>query len=631
MSVDQRRRAPAGRSKIPAVPDELPIGGSIERACWLADRLLLLVASFPGAGAQAVETWLRVDGEWRFAASAATVLDADARDSAGPQKRVLMVVVPEPEWTLPREIGPVVIRSRAADFVIKPQDIDTTVTESDEMLRELIALPRDKRAEIVDFLVRSTARVADSRRVLGLALHRFREALREPLPVSVVDPGEPRAAAIDAIWRIDDRAFYLEGWARHDGASLASLTAVTPEGEHVELASDAFRYARPDVSEFYGRDAEPTEKLGVIAYVETVAPSLVADGWVIELRDSLGGRVEGRAPQVKRDLVAARTTILGDLQLERLPASTLRERHIRPAIERIQERLVGRVAIDAVDQLGKSPIGPEVSIIVPLYGRVDFVEHQLAQFAHDPELWQADIVYVLDSPEQADALRAYALQLHRLYRMPFRIVTMTGSGGFSLANNVGASVADGRLLLLLNSDVLPERAGWLGEMVRFYDSNPAIGALSPKLLYEDESLQHAGLYFDRPEGTFVWANEHYYKGMHRDLPAANVVRRVPAVTGACLMISRALYETHGGLRGCYVQGDYEDSDLCLRLAAGELESWYLPAVALYHLEGQSYPSAERAVASQYNKWLHTHLWGDAIEDVMQITSRQPASIQGAFT
>ena len=49
-------------------------------------------------------------------------------------------------------------------------------------------------------------------------------------------------------------------------------------------------------------------------------------------------------------------------------------------------------------------------------------------------------------------------------------------------------------------------------MIDFYEANPAIGALAPKLLYEDESIQHAGLYFDRPPGSHVWSNEHYFKG-----------------------------------------------------------------------------------------------------------------------
>ena len=82
-----------------------------------------------------------------------------------------------------------------------------------------------------------------------------------------------------------------------------------------------------------------------------------------------------------------------------------------------------------------------------------------------------------------------------------------------------------------------------------------------------------------------------------------------------MLISRSLFHELDGLRGSYVQGDYEDSDLCLRLAQKGLEAWYLPSVALYHLEGQSYPSDERALASQYNRWLHTHLWGEALAEL----------------
>ena len=67
----------------------------------------------------------------------------------------------------------------------------------------------------------------------------------------------------------------------------------------------------------------------------------------------------------------------------------------------------------------------------------------------------------------------------------------------------------------------------------------------------------------------------------------------------------------------YVQGDYEDSDLCLRLAAEGLENWYLPTVELYHLEGQSYPAPLRALTSRYNRWLHTHTWRAQIEAAMQ--------------
>jgi GT2 family glycosyltransferase len=114
----------------------------------------------------------------------------------------------------------------------------------------------------------------------------------------------------------------------------------------------------------------------------------------------------------------------------------------------------------------------------------------------------------------------------------------------------------------------------------------------------------------------VWTNEHYFKGLHRDLPAANVARRMPALTAACLMISSELYRQLGGLRGMFIQGDYEDSDLCLRIHELGQECWYAPEVELYHLEGQSYPSAERGLASEYNRWLHSRLWAESIENLM---------------
>jgi GT2 family glycosyltransferase len=194
-----------------------------------------------------------------------------------------------------------------------------------------------------------------------------------------------------------------------------------------------------------------------------------------------------------------------------------------------------------------------------------------------------------------------------------------------VVNNLGASLARGRLLLLLNSDVLPDQPGWLSALASFYDSNTTVGAVSPKLVYEDDSIQHAGMYFHRSSTAHMWSNEHFFKGLHRAFSRANVARRVPAVTAACLLTSAQLYDEMGGLRGIYVRGDFEDSDLCLRLREMGRESWYLPAVELYHLEGQSYPSDLRRIASEYNQWVHTHLWRDALTQIADSESEEKMS------
>jgi GT2 family glycosyltransferase len=316
------------------------------------------------------------------------------------------------------------------------------------------------------------------------------------------------------------------------------------------------------------------------------------------------------------DVASARERILLGTPADALPDESLMSRHVFPAIDRLQERAREHVEVGDVIDYGEVNPSPSVSIIIPLYKRIDLVEHQLLHFDRDPEMRAEELIYVLDSPELKREFADRARQLAKLYRVPFRVVTMARNVGFGVATNVGASVAQGRLLLLLNSDVLPVAPGWLGKMREFYDSTPDIAALGAKLLYEDDSLQHAGLYFqkvDQGPTAGSWANMHYFKGLHKDLPAAVMARAVPAVTAACLLVDRELYFRVGGLPDVYVQGDYEDSELCLRLLEEGRENWYLPAAELYHLEGASYEEAERGITGSYNRWLQTKRCGRAIE------------------
>ena len=165
---------------------------------------------------------------------------------------------------------------------------------------------------------------------------------------------------------------------------------------------------------------------------------------------------------------------------------------------------------------------------------------------------------------------------------------MEHNAGFAAANNAGACLARGRLLLLLNSDVLPDEPGWLGRMRDFYDSTPDIGALGAEAPLRgrlDPARGHVLLPARRAREVGRRATTS--RACTAAFPAANVARAVPVVSGACMMIDRVLYEELGGLTRLYVQGDYEDSDLCLRLSQAGRENWYLPDAELYHLEGQS--------------------------------------------
>ena len=593
----ERMLAPVARAHGAAV------SGHVSCACLLGGGVALLVCELSGGDGP---PRLRLEARGHHWDALSPLALAQTHTGAVSWLAVLTDVPEETGLS-----GAVVLRTRRGEIELKPAEIRDVVVDPVRFARmELAHLDAELRERALEAALAATADAAIPRHRLDGVLRDLREALREPLPAAVVAATEPRAIAVEALWRLDDRAFYVEGWLRHEGAELTRIVAVSPEGERVELTDIAFRYPRPDVAEFYG-DPDPMRRMGFIAYFETRAPSALEGDWVIELHDTLGA-AETLAPPVHHDLLAARSTVLGDLALDD-PDDELKVNHIRPAVSRIQRRLLGAVAVDVVDELGPWPREAETTIVVPLYRRIDLLEHQLAAFVHDPAICASDLLYVLDSPEQAEETRSFARQLYRLYGVPFRLAVLTRNGGYSAVNNLGAELGVGRRLLLLNSDVLPRSPGWLGALCRFYDETPGIGALSPKLLYEDGSIQFAGLTFEREAGERVWSNEHFFKGLAATLPAANVPRPVPSVTGACLLIDARLYEDLGGLSGDYVQGDYEDSDLCLRLALRDLQSWYLPAVELYHLEGQSYPSDERRLASAYNKWLHTHLWRDDLE------------------
>lgn len=496
------------------------------------------------------------------------------------------------------------------------------------LLREEYAgLEADQRGELLERLAESADGNGGSA-ALSARLYGVREVLRERLPVCIVDERQPVGLAVEGIMAIDERSFWINGWAR-DEEGGGRIAVVSPEGCRVELSERAFRFERPDVVQFYsGLGAAGGREHGFTAFFELPAPSRLGAGWVVELETAAGAAVEVQCPPTTTDPQTIRATILGELANHGPLSGPLAVEHGRHALTRLQERIVDEAEIDSVDVYGEPPRSPEVSVVIPLYRRLDFLEHQLLHFATDPELAEAEFVYVLDSVEQREELASRARALFALYGLPFKIVNPTAGSGYAGANRHGISVASGRKLLLLNSDVIPDRPGWLGEMCRFYDSHERIGALGAKLLYEDDSLQHAGLYFNRLPGTDVWENAHRFKGLHRSFPAAEVAQPVPAVTAACALVDRERYEEAGGIPVHYVQGDYEDSELCLRLAAAGYENWYLPAAELYHLEGQSYVAEARREPSGYNMWLHSELWGETIAATMESFDPHAAAVAG---
>ncbi len=558
--------------------------------------------------------------------AAETLLDGEPAEArwfqcVGTQGNMWLATLRTPgrAWAGDR-LGRLSLRSAGASISFLPADIADATVDLQTLLRSALApLAPQARAEVLEFLAATpSAHMFAAGVTLTKTLVAIREALRERLTPCVVGRDEAIGLAVECLLAVDEHRFFVQGWFRDVEAPVTSLRAVSPEGASVELLGAVHRFQRPDLETLYGvPPGDPRAGAGFACCFDLDAPSSAAAGWILELRNAAGSAVEAAGPGVIAGRDEVRNRLLGDIGLESPGEEALTRDHLFPAISRLQELNSERLRIDRLIQFGKPPDDAAVSIVVPLYRRIDFLEHQLAQFSLDPELARCDLIYVLDSPERSRDLITLASSLIDLYRVPFRVAILAQNNGFAGANRAGASLARGRLLLFMNSDVLPEASGWLGRMVAFYDSTPGIGALGPKLLFEDDSIQHAGLFFRRPLNSALWSNEHYFKGLHRDVAPSTTTRVVPAVTAACMLVERALFDAVGGFRACFVQGDFEDSDLCLRLLEAGRENWYLADVALYHLEGQSYESSLRLHAWRYNAWLHSHLWSDRIAALMR--------------
>jgi hypothetical protein len=234
----------------------------------------------------------------------------------------------------------------------------------------------------------------------------------------------PDQLHVDTIVGIDERSFYIRGWIRHPEAKTKSLTAISPEGHRIELLDKVFVHPRPDVQKFY--NMSPTSRAvahGFISYFQTTHPSFLSEGWRVEMCYEGGTAVQAEVPAAVRALdTEMAEAIIGDLALERAEGEGLILNHIFPAISRILDNRQRRVEVAAEEVYGSIPDTPRVSIIIPLYQRLDFLEVQLAHFVQDPEVRDADLIYVLDSPELADDLRDRALKLSSFYQIPFRLI-----------------------------------------------------------------------------------------------------------------------------------------------------------------------------------------------------------------
>jgi GT2 family glycosyltransferase len=287
---------------------------------------------------------------------------------------------------------------------------------------------------------------------------------------------------------------------------------------------------------------------------------------------------------------------------------------VGPAIELLnRSRLAARPTIQAVDY-GKVPARPRFSVIVPLYGRLDFVEYQFALFSEHPGCGDVEFIYVLDDPPRRHEAQLLCASVHARFGVPFRLLLLERNVGFAPASNIGLAHARGDYVVLLNSDVFPGTQDWMERLARQLEAHPDIGVIGPLLLFEDGSVQHRGLEFRRLREFGDWFfTFHEGKGLRRG--EGEDLRRCIGITGACMLMRRSLAQRVAGFDEVYAIGDFEDTDLCFKLRELGYASAVDNSVHLYHLERKSQTSSAtswRLNLTIYNAWQHQRRWAASI-------------------
>jgi GT2 family glycosyltransferase len=224
-----------------------------------------------------------------------------------------------------------------------------------------------------------------------------------------------------------------------------------------------------------------------------------------------------------------------------------------------------------------------VSVVIPTRDHGEDVERCLAALFGCTTYANIEVVMIDNGTRDRVSLRTFAAWAEREPGR-LKIVRYDVPFNFSSIVNFGVANSSGEYVLLLNNDTEVITPDWIEAMVE-QAQRPAIGAVGGKLLYEDGTVQHAGVVLGL--GGVAGHSHKYFPG---DAPGyfgvLQTVNNFSAVTAACLMVRRAVFDEVGGFDEELAIA-FNDVDFCLRVKAAGYRNVYLPHVELYHYESKS--------------------------------------------
>lgn len=235
---------------------------------------------------------------------------------------------------------------------------------------------------------------------------------------------------------------------------------------------------------------------------------------------------------------------------------------------------------------------PLVTIVMPTRDQPHFLKDAAETLFAVTDYSRFELV-IVDHESRCEETLAYLDHLTST-RTNVRRLRAGGVFNWSALSNQGAREARGEVVLFLNNDVSITSPEWLREMVR-QAWRPDVGAVGACLLYDDGTIQHAGVVLN-----MTGMAGHVFRQGAPDVAtiggAPFMVREVTAVTGACMAVRREVFERAGGFDEAELAVSYNDVDFCLRLRHLGFRNIYTPFARLIHHESQSRRTMEATTA-----------------------------------
>lgn len=220
------------------------------------------------------------------------------------------------------------------------------------------------------------------------------------------------------------------------------------------------------------------------------------------------------------------------------------------------------------------PVKPLVSIVIPVYNKVEFTFHCLDSILKNSGEQCYEVIVVDDCSSDNTQEVLNTIQ-------GIRVIRNEKNGGFIYSCNAGAMAAQGEYLLLFNNDTEPQQ-GWLEALLNTFRDFPDAGMVGAKLLFGDGRLQEAG--------GIVWRDAsawNYGRLDDPNKPEYSYARRADYCSGACLLLPLADYKAMGMFDSYYAPAYYEDTDLAFKVRAAGKQVYYQPLARVVHFEGVS--------------------------------------------